>query len=120
MAIGLLTLAGRLPAGPLPYVYAIVMGLGYGVISPLHPASASDLFGGAGYSVIFGTLYLFICFGGAAGAWMAGAVFDRTGDYAAALWLGVALAILSPILLWIAAPRRPNPAPIAGWSEVQG
>jgi MFS family permease len=119
-AIGLLTLAGRLPAGPLPYVYAIVMGLGYGVISPLHPASASDLFGGPGYSVIFGTLYLFICFGGAAGAWMAGAVFDRTGDYAAALWLGVALAILSPILLWIAAPRRPNPPPDAGWSEVRG
>ncbi|MFA5027591.1 MAG: MFS transporter, partial [Candidatus Methylomirabilota bacterium] len=113
-AIGLLALAGQLPASPLPYVYAVVMGLGYGVLSPLHPASASDLFGGPGYSVIFGTLYLFICLGGAAGAWLAGVVFDQTGDYAAALWLGAVLAILSPLLLWHAAPRRPNPPPAGG------
>jgi len=110
-AIGLLVLAGRLPVSPLPYLYAIVMGLGYGVLSPLHPASASDLFGGPGYAVIFGTLYLFICFGGAGGAWIAGAIFDRTGGYAAALWLAVALALCSPALLWLAAPRRPNPPP---------
>jgi len=52
------------------------------------------------------------CLGLAGGTWSAGEIFDYTGSYAAALWLGLAMTVLSPALLWIVAPRRPNPPPM--------
>jgi cyanate permease len=45
-------------------------------------------------------------FGLAAGTWSAGWIFDVTGSYAAALWLGLVMAALSPLLMWLAAPRE--------------
>jgi hypothetical protein len=35
-------------------------------------------------------------------------IFDRTGSHALALWLALAMALVSPVLLWAAAPRRAN------------
>jgi MFS family permease len=112
-SIGALVLAGRYPASWLPFAYAVLIGLGYSVLSPVFPALASDLFGGPGFSTIYGTLYAVICVGLAAGAWSAGEIFDATGSYAGALWVALGLAILTPFLVWIVAPRRPNPAPHA-------
>ena len=110
-SIGLLGLAGRYPVSSLPYVYAVFNAFGYGVLSPVFPAVASDLFRGPRFSTIYGTLYTVICAGTALGPWVAGKAFDLTGSYAVALWIGVAMAIISPILLWVVAPRRPNPPP---------
>lgn len=110
-SIGMLVLAGRHPASSLPFVYAVLIAFGYGVLSPVFPAVASDLFAGPGFSTIYGALYGVICLGLAAGAWSAGKIFDVTGSYGVALWIGVGMAALTPALLWIVAPRRPNPAP---------
>ena len=110
-SIGALALAGIHPTSFLLFLYAVLIGLGYGVMSPVPPAVASDLFGGPGFSTIFGTLYVVTCLGLATGTWSAGEIFDRTGSYAAALWLALVMAVLSPTLLWIVAPRRPNPPP---------
>lgn len=109
--IGALVLAGRHPTSVLLYLYALLVGLGYGVMAPVPPAVAGDLYEGPGFSTIFGALYLVMCLGLAGGTWSAGEIFDRTGSYAAALWLALVTAVLSPALLWIVAPRRPNPAP---------
>jgi len=107
--IGLLVLAGRYPASSLPYVYAVFLALGYGVLSPVFPAVTSDLFGGPGFSTIYGALYPALCIGLAAGPWAAGQIFDLTGSYTLALWLASVMAVLSPALLWVVGPRRPNP-----------
>ena len=112
-SIGVLVLAGRHPASLLPFVYAVLIAFGYGVLSPVFPAVASDLFAGPGFSTIYGALYGVICLGLAAGAWSAGKIFDVTGSYGVALWIGVGMAALTPALLWVVAPRRPNPAPRA-------
>jgi len=92
-------------------LYAVLIAFGYGVLSPVFPAIARDLFPGPGFSTIYGTLYGVICLGLAAGAWSAGKIFDVTGSYAAALWIALATAVLTPGLLWLTAPRRPNPPP---------
>ncbi len=110
-SLGILVLAGWYPTSNLPYAYAVLIGLGYAVNAPVPPAVASDLFGGPGFSLIFGTLYVAICLGIASGAWGAGKIFDVTGSYAAALWVALAMAVVSPVLLWLVAPRRPNPPP---------
>jgi MFS family permease len=109
-SIGMLVLAGRHPTSSLSFAYAVLIALGYGVLSPVFPAVASDLFAGPGFSTIYGTLYAVICLGLAAGAWSAGKIFDVTGSYSVALWIGLAMAVLTPALLWVVAPRRPNPA----------
>lgn len=112
-SIGLLVLAGRHPASLLPYVYAAFIGLGYGAMAPLAPAIASDLFAGPGFSLIFGALYTVGCFGLASGTWTAGWIFDTTGSYAVALWLGLAMAALSPLCMWLAAPSDSPRWPMA-------
>ncbi len=111
-SIGGLVLAGWYPTSYLPHLYAVLIGVGYGAMAPLPPAIASDMFAGPNFSTIFGALYTVCGFGLAAGTWSAGWIFDLTGSYATALWIGLAMAALSPLLMWMAAPRRPNPAPL--------
>ena len=112
VSIGLLVLAGRYPDAHLSFLYAIFIAFGYGVLAPVFPAIAGDLFGGPSFSTIYGALYAVVCLGIAAGAWFAGEIFDLTGSYSLALWLGLAMAIMTPILVWIVAPRRPCPVPL--------
>ncbi len=112
LSLGFLVLAGTYPATALPYAYAILLGLGYAITAPLAPAASNDLFGGPGFSTIFGTIHISLGLGTAAGAWAGGKVFDLTGSYAAAMWGALGLICLSCALLWLVAPRRPNPAPL--------
>lgn len=111
LAIGALVLAGTYPLSVLPYVYAVVLGIGYAITAPFTPAVSSDLFGGPGFSTIFGSIHISLGVGTATGAWAGGKIFDLTGSYAAAFWGALALTCLSCILLWLVAPRRPNPPP---------
>ncbi|MBI2207640.1 MAG: MFS transporter [Candidatus Rokubacteria bacterium] len=113
VSVGFLALAGAYPHTPLPYGYAVLIGVGYAVTAPLTPAISSDLFGGPQFPRIFGMLHFANSVGGALGAWGAGWIFDATGSYAFALPIAAAMALLAPGLLWIVAPRRPNPPP--GW-----
>lgn len=112
-SVGALVLAGWYPQTLMPYVYGVLIGLGYAGTAPLTPAAASDLFGGPGYSIIFGSLHFMLCLGAATGSWGAGKIFDWTGSYAWALWAALAAAITAPTLMWVAAPRRPHPPPTA-------
>jgi MFS family permease len=111
LSIGALALAGAYPLSVLPYVYAIVIGIGYAITAPIAPAVSSDLFRGPGFSTIFGSIHISLGFGTAAGAWAGGKVFDLTGGYETAMWGGLGLIGFSCALLWLVAPRRPNPPP---------
>jgi len=110
-SVGALVVAGARPSPVLPYVYAVLIGLGYAATAPLTPAVASDLFGGPRFPRIFGVLHATNSFGGAVGVWTAGYIFDVTGSYALGLWVTALMAVCAPALLWVAAPRRPNPPP---------
>jgi MFS family permease len=110
-SVGALVVAGARPSPVLPYVYAVLIGLGYAATAPLTPAVASDLFGGPRFPRIFGVLHATNSFGGAVGVWTAGYIFDVTGSYALGLWVTALTAVCAPALLWVAAPRRPNPPP---------
>jgi MFS family permease len=112
-SLGAIVLAGWHPHSVLPYVYGVLIGLGYAGTAPLTPAAASDLFGGPGFSTIFGSLHMLLCLGAAVGSWGAGKIYDGTGSYAWALWAALACAIIAPVLMWVAAPRRPHPPPRA-------
>ena len=111
-SIGGLVLAGWYPSSYLPYLYAVLIGIGYAAMAPLPPAVANDLFAGPAFSMIFSTMYTVGGMGLAAGTWGAGWIFDATGSYAGALWLGLITAVVSPFLMWMVAPRRPYLQPL--------
>ena len=58
-SVGALAVAGAWPSPVLPYVYAVLIGLGYAATAPLTPAVASDLFGGPRFPRIFGVLHAY-------------------------------------------------------------
>ena len=105
-SIGGLVLAGWYPTSYFPHLYAVLIGIGYAAMAPLLPAVAHDLFAGPGFSMIFSAIYTVGGLGLATGTWSAGLIFDASGSYAGALWLGLAMAVLSPLLMWSVAPRR--------------
>ena len=81
------------------------------LIPRFFPATARDLFTSPFFPSIFGTLAISGSLGAALGAWLGGWLYDVTGGYTAMLIVSVVLALLEPLLLWLAAPRLPNPAP---------
>ena len=105
--LGVLALAGvSLQPRLLPYIFALCFGFGYGAVAPLFPSIAADIFQGEHFGRIFGLLSLNLGFGGAAGAWFAGYIFDQTGSYQIAFIIDIIVLWLSCASFWLAAPRK--------------
>jgi len=90
----------------LPWIFAICFGFGYGAVAPLFPSIAADIFQGKHFGRIFGLLSLNLGFGGAAGAWFAGYIFDQSGSYLTAFIVDIVVLWLSCSCFWLAAPRK--------------
>ena len=104
--LGVLALAGmKLLPQLLPYIFAAGFGFGYGAAAPLFPSIAADIFQGRHFGRIFGLLSLNLGFGGAAGAWFSGLIFDQTGSYSTAFIFDIIALWLSCLCFWLAAPR---------------
>jgi MFS family permease len=95
--------------GPTPlllYFMVAAQGmLGYGLTSVLG-AIPAEIFQGAHYGTIFGTLMLSAIAGGAAGPWVTGALHDVTGSYTLAFWIAIGCCALSAGAIWLAGPRQ--------------
>ena len=89
--------------------------LGYGLTSVIG-AIPAEIFQGAHYGTIFGTLMLAAIMGGAAGPWVTGVLHDTTGSYTLAFCIAIGCSALSAGAIWLAGPRqgagrcRPRPA----------
>jgi len=79
--------------------------LGYGLTSVLG-AIPAEIFEGRHYGAVFGTLMLAAIGGGAAGPWVAGALYDLTGSYTPAFSIAIGGSVLSALAIWLAAPRK--------------
>jgi len=112
-SLGALALVGSVPGLLMPFAFAFLVGIGYSVNAPIIPAVARDLFAGPRFPSVFGTLSLFSAMGGAMGSWLGGALYDWSGGYQLMLWVSAGLAVVGPVMLWFAAPRKPEipPAP---------
>jgi len=98
-----------LQAGTSPvllYTMVLAQGfLGYSATAVLGPIVA-EIFEGPNFGSIFGTLMLGAVMGGATGPWITGVLYDYTGNYNAAFWLGLVLSIVSALAIFIAAPGK--------------
>jgi MFS family permease len=79
--------------------------LGYGLVSVIG-AIPADIFQGAHYGTIFGSLMLAAIIGGAAGPWVTGAMYDASGGYAPAFTVAIGCSVVSAVTVWLAAPRK--------------
>ena len=96
------------------YVLAIAFGLSQGGIVPSYTIIVRTLFpaGEAGWRI--GTTMMFTVSGMALGGWIAGALHDLTGNYAASILTAVGFNVLNlAIASWLIARERWQPAPEA-------
>jgi MFS family permease len=94
------------PTSTLLYVMVAAQGLlGYGMAS-VSSAIPLELFQSKQYGRIAGTLSAAASLGAGLGPWVTGTLYDRTGSYASAFWLGIALSLVSIVCVWFAAPRK--------------
>jgi len=84
--------------------------LGYALTSVMGPIVA-EIYEGPHYGSIFGTLTVALAGGGAAGPWLTGIIYDRTGSYNGAFLLVIAGCVISAAAIWIAAPRKVRMVP---------
>src|SRR5262245_60271323 len=89
-------------------LYAMVLTqgfLGYSATSVLGPIVA-EIFEGPHFGSIFGTIMLGAVIGGAAGPWVTGLIYDRTGSYDLGFLLALAMSAVSAVTIFLAAPRK--------------
>ncbi|UCG06428.1 MAG: MFS transporter, partial [Desulfobacterales bacterium] len=65
--------------GPLPILFALFFGLGYGAGAPLLPSIVADIFIGKSFGLIFAVISIGGGAGGAVGAFLSGVLRDMTG-----------------------------------------
>ena len=103
-ALGNALLAGHGLSAGMALVAIIGMGLGTGFEFDLLAYLIARYFGRRQYGSIYGVFYIVIAVGGGLGPMVYGAVFDRLGTYAPALWSGVGCIVSGALLLLAMGP----------------
>src|SRR5690349_6857441 len=81
-------------------------GLGFGMRISLLAAIPADLFAGRHFGAILGFANGGGGLGGFIGPFLAGYLYDRTGDYQIAFAMSAVAIVGSAVAVWVAAPRR--------------
>jgi MFS family permease len=104
---GILSLIGSaFFIGPLPILFALFFGLGYGAAAPLLPTIGADIFIGKSFGLIFAVISIGGGAGGAVGSFLCGVLRDMTGGYSIPLIMCMFSLMLSCLFIWIVGPRR--------------
>lgn len=89
------------------YVYAVLLGLGYGGIGPqIMAACVLDIFGQKGLGLIYGMCVFGFGIGNALGPWLGGFLFDLLGSYRLVFIISIVSTALASVTIWLAAPRK--------------
>jgi MFS family permease len=102
----ILILLGEMRAQILLYAMVLAQGtLGYSMTSVMG-AIPAEIFEGRHFGRIFGSVMVAAILGGAAGPWLAGALYDVMGSYSPAFWIAAGCSAVSALAIWLAAPRK--------------
>lgn len=93
-------------SGPMPAIFAVLFGLGYGAAAPLFPSVVADIFLGRSFGLIFGMICIGGGLGGSAGPFMTGYFRDVSGSYLIPFALSLIPLFFSCLFIWMAAPRK--------------
>jgi len=90
----------------MPFVFAVFFGTGLGIAGPVFFAVVADLFHGRYFGSICGTIILGFSLGGSLFPWLAGFLYDQTGNYLVTFIIVLSSLCISAILMWLVAPRK--------------
>src|SRR5262249_32149173 len=94
------------PSEILLYVMVLSQGLlGYALTSVMG-AIVVEIFEGPHFGSIFGLVMVALLAGGAAGPWLTGLIYDRTGSYEIAFILSIVLCAVGAFAIWRASPGK--------------
>jgi len=87
------------------YMAALLFGLGFSGIMPCYPLIIRQLFpaGEAGWRIA--AQYLFAALGMAFGGWLGGIMFDVTGQYTSAFYIGAGFGVMNFVVIWLLLTR---------------
>jgi MFS family permease len=88
------------------FFVAAAYGLGFGGIIPAYVLTIRGLFPAAEASWRVPALLFVSLSGMAFGAWLAGAIYDRVGFYAAAWWVGIVVNLVQLVLIGVLLRRQ--------------
>jgi len=89
------------------YVYALVLGFGYGSLAPMMPVLVSDRFGRNVLGSTYGLLTFFTAgIGGTVGPVLGGIIYDTSGSYTYAWRLNIVVLILISLGILGLKPKR--------------
>jgi len=94
------------PSVLLVYVMAASQGLLGNGLAALFGPTMRDMFAGRRFATIVGVFGLGGNLGGGAGPFVLGYGYDRTGSYETGFLICIALALVSILCMWMAAPRK--------------
>ena len=87
------------------YVAALLFGLGFSGIMPCYPLIIRVLFPASQAGWRIATQYLFAALGMAFGGWLGGVVFDLTGEYTSAFYIGAGFGVMNFGVVWLLLSR---------------
>jgi MFS family permease len=85
------------PSVPAVLATLLLAGIAYGATASLYPLAVSHYYGADRLGQVYGRLFTAWGVAGLAAPWLAGALFDWTGGYAAGLGLGIAAAAFATV-----------------------
>jgi MFS family permease len=94
------------PSPLLLWAMVAAQGLLGNGLAAMFGAIPMEIYQSRNYPQIFSTMALLANFGAGAGVFVMGEIHDATGSYRIGFWLIIALAVLSAVCMWKAAPRR--------------
>lgn len=99
------------------YYYAMAMGFGIGICTPTITASVADILKGPKVGWIIGLIWFSFALGGAVGPWLAGWLFETSGNYRIAFFVAMAMYVVACLAMWIVAPRKSRRPSRVGWGK---
>jgi MFS family permease len=92
--------------GPMPLLFALLFGIGYGSAAPLLPSVGADIFMGSSFGMIFAMIGIGGGLGGALGSFIAGLLRDASGAYYITFTVCCINILLANVFIWLAGPRK--------------
>jgi predicted MFS family arabinose efflux permease len=83
------------------YIFAVLFGVAYGGEVTQIPLVIARFFGTRVMATLMGVVLFITGFGGAAGPWIAGKIYDVTGSYNWAFIIGIAASALCIVTIWL-------------------
>ncbi|NQW20455.1 MAG: MFS transporter [Chloroflexi bacterium] len=89
---GVLLMAGSLP---IAIIGVVIIGSSWTSVISLTATVTADEFGLRRLGTIYGTMFMVMPFGASSAVWLAGKIYDTSGNYDLAMWISLGMGVIA-------------------------